>query len=47
MILCTRIYIEPTEALMVQARKEASNPSKTAMREHKGAQSILYNYDIK
>ena len=48
MMPCTRIYIDPTLALMSQARnKELSKPYKSVMREHEGAQFILYHYNIK
>ena len=48
MILCTRIYVDPTEALTGQARKlEASNNSKEVMIDHEGEHIILYHYTIK
>ena len=48
MMSCTRLYVDPTEALMGQARKkEASKTSKAAMREHEGESLILYHYHQK
>ena len=48
MIPCTRLYVDPTAAMMIQARKkDPSKPSKAGMREYEGAQFILYHYNIK
>ena len=44
---CTRIYVDPTAALMSQSSKRGFRPSKTVTREHGGAQLIPYNCNTK
>ena len=40
MMSCTRLYVEPIEALICQSRKkEAYKPSKASMIEHKGGEN--------
>ena len=42
MMPCTRIYVDPTAALMIKKRKKRpSNPSKTVMKKIKGQSSFF------
>ena len=47
MMWCTRLYVDPTQAMMVQARKKSSQTSKEVMRDHEGSQFIIYRYRYK
>ena len=47
MMSCNILYVDPTETLMGQGKKQASKPYKGLMRERQAAQLIPYHNNLK